>query len=46
MAEYECQHCRGKFRITIPEESEKGMEPLIEFCLFCGVSSLYQKETE
>ncbi len=43
---YKCKHCGGTCQIVILKEPEKGTEPKIEFCPFCGMSNQYPKETE
>ena len=46
MVEYECKHCQGTAQITVLEDSKKATEPVVEFCLFCGMSSLYTEEMD
>ena len=43
---YECEPCEGHCQIVILKEPEKGTEPKIEFCFFCGMSNQYPKKTE
>lgn len=37
MERYTCEHCQGSVQIKIIEETKKAIEPIIEFCPFCGM---------
>ena len=46
MKRYECKYCKGVTQIAVLKDTEKGTEPKIEFCPFCGMSSQVSAETE
>ncbi len=46
MEQYKCEYCEGVSQIVIIKDTEKAIEPTIEFCPFCGMSNQYPKEME
>jgi len=37
-----CEQCKGIVRITVLNDTDKGTEPKIEFCPFCGMSIIHE----